>query len=379
VRRDWAEEHLGDHLRRWDRSAGAATRLAVEQRRERLAAWRRERAQGAAPDDRILAWIDRELARLADPEAGRRSTLLPVRVPRVEVRELVRRPATIERLLRLGWLIGLSDPETMPLGELKDALEARGYAADAAGRSPPAALDRLLPPSPEPEAAWLARRAATEVMIDSGLRFLQYQDLVIPDVPAGGVPPSSAVILRSALAELNRLLDPDSGQGRADRLLEKLAAVGAGGRVGAMVTRLAIAPDLGGVTVEVALWVRGVGGRWAPFESRTATVRAQDLRPGAGRPMAEDPQVQGAFRMIEGLGLGAIPPELKEQGLRIGAATQQALESARAELQQDLEAWALPVLEPDRDRDPRGAARAAPQPVPNPARPRRSMLGPPDR
>ena len=91
-----------------------------------------------------------------------------MRLPRNEVRGIERRPAPMERLLRLAWLCELPDPESMPVDELKDALEARGYAVDAAGKTQPAALDRLLPPTPEPEATWLARRAATELAVDSG-------------------------------------------------------------------------------------------------------------------------------------------------------------------------------------------------------------------
>ena len=47
-------------------------------------------------------------------------------------------------MLRLAWLCNLPEPETMPLDELRDALEARGYALDAGGRSQPVALDSLL-------------------------------------------------------------------------------------------------------------------------------------------------------------------------------------------------------------------------------------------
>ena len=38
----------------WDHSTAATTRLALRQRRKRLEAWRRERAPGAGPDDRII-------------------------------------------------------------------------------------------------------------------------------------------------------------------------------------------------------------------------------------------------------------------------------------------------------------------------------------
>src|SRR5215831_10355064 len=47
VRRDWAEKHLGDHLAAWERSSAAAIRRAVEQRRQRLMDWRRDRAERA--------------------------------------------------------------------------------------------------------------------------------------------------------------------------------------------------------------------------------------------------------------------------------------------------------------------------------------------
>ncbi len=152
--------------------------------------------------------------------------------------------------------------------------------------------------------------------------------------------------LTTAVSELKRLLDPDQAQDRPDPLFEKLQAIAARGRTGAVVTRLAIAPDMSGVTVESTMWVRTGGERWVIFGSRTATVRSDDLQAGAGQDLAEDPQVKSAFRMVETLGLGAIPPELKDRSLRIGAATQKALRTARAAFNQDLDALMLPVLEP---------------------------------
>jgi hypothetical protein len=52
------------------------------------------------------------------------------------------------------------------------------------------------------------------------------------------------------------------------------------------------------------------------------------------------------------LGLGAVPAEMKERSLRIGAATERALGMARSAFNQDLDQLALPVLEPDRDARP---------------------------
>ena len=122
---------------------------------------------------------------------------MSVRLPRGEVRGLDRRPAGIGRMLQLGWLCKLPEPETMPVDELKGALEGRGYALDAGGRAQPVALDALLPPAPEPEPVWLARRAASELAVDQDLRFLRFQDTVLPDSGRGGCRPGRAFRRRS--------------------------------------------------------------------------------------------------------------------------------------------------------------------------------------
>jgi hypothetical protein len=347
VRRVWAETNLAQQMRRWDRSNAATTKLANGQRQKRLEIWKRERARHVGSDDRIITWIDRELMRLADPAQTGRSILFSVRLPRNEVLGMERRPAAVERLLRLAWLCDLPDPESIPVNQLKDELEGRGFAIDARGPAQPAAIDRLLPPTPEPEATWLARRAATELLIDSDLRFLRYQDVLIPDAGAGAAQPLGAVGLTTAVSELKRLLDLD--QDRTDPLVEKLKAIAAKGRIGAVVTRLDIQPDLSRVTVECTLWVRTAPERWVPFGSRSATVKPDDLRPDAGQNLAADPQVQGVFKLVEMLGLGAIPADVKDRSLRIGASTEKALGMARDACNQDLELLVLPVLEPARD------------------------------
>jgi hypothetical protein len=360
VRRAWAEKTLMQHVQVWDHSTAAATRLAQGQRRKRLEAWRRERAPGVGPDDRIVPWIDHELARLSAPGKPEPSILLKLRLARNEVRGLDRRPAPVERLLRLGWLCSLPEPESMALDDLKTSLEARGYAVDATARTEPASLDHLLPPAPEPEPRWLARRAATELAIDPDLRFIRFQDTVFPDPGAGQ--PVSALGLSTAISELKRLLDVDPGP-QTDPLLDKLKTVGDRGRIGAAVTRLVIQSDMRSVTVESALWVRE-GQQWFVFGSRNATVRPDDLAQEAGKDLAQDPQIKGAFQVIELLGLGAVPADVKERSLRVGAATERALGMARSAFNQDLDDLALPVLESRLDNP--GGGRKAPDRAPLP-------------
>ena len=344
VRREWAENALKSRAQSWDRSTTAHVRQAVEQRRKRLQAWRLDRASHVEATDRILKWIDGELARTAGG-APPKSVLMSVRLPRSEVRGLDRHPAGIGRMLQLAWLCKLSDAETMSEGELRDALEARGYSLDANGRSEAVALEQLLPPSPEPEQLWVARRAASELAVDPDLRFLRFQDTVLPDAGTGGLPGGAG--LSTAMSELKRLLDPDQGE-QADPLLEKLKTIAGRGRAGAVVTKLQIAPDMSNVTVESTLWVRA-GDRWMPFGSRAATVRPEDLGAEAGKGLETDPQIQGAFKVVESLGLGAIPDELKTRSLRIGAATERAMGMARSAFNDDLQSLALPVLAPVKD------------------------------
>ena len=65
--------------------------------------------------------------------------------------------------------------------------------------------------------------------------------------------------------------------------------------------------------------------RWVPFVSRSVTVRPDEVAAGEGQNLAADPQVKSAFSFVEALGLGTIPPEIKDRTLRMGAATDKAL------------------------------------------------------
>ncbi len=351
VRRGWAEKFQPKHLRDWDRTSAAASREAAAERKRRLEAWRRERVAGGAEgqgagavaEDRILQWIDRELARLAAPGGKASSFLLAARLPRGDVHGLARGPAGVERIASSRLAVRLPEPETTPLDRLKDHLEGRGYSVAAIRNDPPASLESLLPLSPQPEFKWLARRAATEVTVDSGLRFIRFQDTVMPD--AGPGQDLGSVGLSTAVSEIKRLLDVDRGP-KVNPLEEKLNALAGRGRAGAVVTQLEIQPDLSSVGVESTLWARGPGNRWVPVGFRSATVRPEDLARDAGRDLAEDPQVKGAFKVVEMLGLGAVSPEIKDRSLKIGAATEKALGMARTSFNQYLDLLALPVLAP---------------------------------
>ncbi|QEH32774.1 hypothetical protein OJF2_12550 [Aquisphaera giovannonii] len=366
VRREWAEKNLRAWYGRWDRALASGTKAAAKQRLERLRAWRRDRSAKVPADDRILAWIDREVRRLEDPaRAAAPSALMPVTLPKADVRSFSRQTPANTRLLVLGWVCKIPDAETRKVDDLKDLVEARGFAPD--GENVPS-IAGLLPLVPEPEATWLARRAATEVTVDEGLRFVRYHEMVVPDTAAGAGAGQAlgAADLSSALGSLAKLLDLDPGQGRDDPLVAVFRKIGDGGRVGAVVTRLEVPPDLSQANVEITLWVRVAAERWIPFAIKSTSMRPEDVAAGEGDRIADDPQVKRAFSLVESLGLGQVSPQLKDRALRMGAATEKALGTARGEMARALSDLMLPVLDPPGPADDRPADRA---PADRPAAP----------
>ena len=343
VRRAWAAANLPERLAAWEKAEAPANKQAEAFRRARLAAWRRDRPASPAADDRLTPWIDTEIARLAvhsaPGTAPAKSTLIVVPLPRNSIRAVSQRPKQVQRLLRLAWTLDLPAPEAMPLADLTQGLEDRGFAASSEA---PVAVDALVPTPAENDGQWAIRRAATELANLPGGRFLLYGGAVIPE-PAPGVAPPAGAAMEAVTSTLKDFL----GEAKVDPLPAKFADLARQGRGGAVVTTLEMAPDMASVTVTASLWVRPGGERpWARVDTRSATVRPGDLPADAGANLAEDPQVKAAFGVIENLGLGDISPELKRRGLNMGMATQRALGQAREALRIDMTDRTIPLDAP---------------------------------
>ncbi len=268
---------------------------------------------------------------------------MKVTIDRREVRDFVRASPDLERLMMLGWRSGLKGVESMTPAELKAGVQGRGFLPE--GTETPS-IDDLLPLEAESDTHWAIRRAATEVQTERALRFIRYQGLVLPEgVP--GQPPA----LPDALGALKGILG-GVDEAQPDPLLEKARGVAGRGRRGMVVTSLEIAADVSAVRVEATLWTRSGANHWEPSLRQGATLRTDDIKPGAGDDLANDPQVKSIFEMVEGLGLGGIDPALKQRSLAIGSATRQALHDAQGALDRQVQDAALPV----------GEAPAAPLP-----------------
>jgi len=330
ARRKWVAAKLPARSATWERAEGLKLKQARAQRVERLKAWRQERKAGAEGDDRIGAWIDAQLAELKDGTKIPPSRLMQLTIDIREVKSIGH--SGRRRLLLLGWRCGLDGTEEMAPADLKAAVEGRGFLVDG---TEPVTLDDLLPMTAEPEDRWLARRAATEVVYEPGLRFIRYQGLVLPEGEVGAAP--------DALGALGAIKGLLGDQPAEDPMLGKAREVAARGRVGLVETALEMAADFTEVKVVSTLWVRHGRDDWKGVDKRPATVRPDELKPEAGEELAADPQVKAAFGIVEGLGLGAVDPGLKGRSLKVGAASRRALHQAQGALDADLQEWALPV------------------------------------
>jgi len=334
VRRSWVRARVPDRAKRWEQAEAGASRRARSQRRERLVAWRHERRSPAEGGDPLAAWFDGEIRRL-ESDPAEPPPLLYIEIDRGQIRGMTRRPPETARLLRQAWRAGLAEPEETPLEDVKAHLAGRGVALSDVD---PAPIDHLLPLPLETQARWLARRAATEVAQEPGLRYIRYLDLVLPEgANAGGVEVAGA-----AASVVRSLLGEEPG----DPLAPKLAEAASRGRVGLVVTRLDVAEDVSKVTVTATLWVRAGSGGWTPAISRPAAASPEESPPVEARALDTDTQVQAAFRIIEGLGLGSVAPDVKQRSLNAGAATRRALGTAQSALARDLEELALPISDP---------------------------------
>lgn len=344
ARREWLRAHLPDRMKKWEDAERTETVSAGDQRRRRLEAWRRERPSVPAPGDRITPWLDRELSKGSGSDFP--PILMSLQLGRGEATSVQRRADQAARALRSAWLLGLPEPETTPLATLADSIAGRGTLPEG---DDPVSVDRLLPPSVEPEDRWLLRRAATEVLNDEGLRFVRFGNTLLPE-PAPGQPPDPT--LGATLID-GTIRDVLTG-GRADPLPARLSAVADRGRVGMIVTRIAPASDLGSVSAESTLYARGTGG-WDRIVWRSNTLRVGEVPPFVVDAVAADPQVKALIGLVDSIGGGLVPPEMKQRGVVIGTTAGGAAVMARAALTRSLVGLALDLETKESAR--RGSAK----------------------
>jgi hypothetical protein len=334
ARREWVREHLPEWLEKWELAERDSIKSALAQRRNRLVEWKNVRPPAYGPADKISAWLDDQLGRA--PEALAPSTLMIAKLNKADVQSVRRRGATAASALRSAWVLGLKDPESTKFAALEDAIAGRGMTL---GGDQPVSIDRLLPPSAESEAHWLLRRAATEVLYDEGLRFVRFGSTLLPEPMPGQTPDPTA-----GVAIVEGTIKDVLGVGGADPLPNRLMFVASRGRVGAMVTRIEIAPDFSAANAESSFYSRGPGG-WDRSAWRTGSLEVGNVPPLVVSLVASDPQVKAMMALVESLGGGLVSAEMKQRGLLVGATAGGAAVLARTALTRSLVGLALDLDE----------------------------------
>ncbi len=381
ARRDLVRRTLPNWAGAWEAAEQATSAAALQQRRERLVAWRRDRRADSASGDRVTRWLDRELGR--DAGTGSQPTLMAIRVDRNDVSAIERRSDSAAQILRAAWVLGLADPETIAPATLRELVAGRGMnLTDDAS----IAIDRLLPPLLEREDHWLLRRAATEALYDNGLRFIGFGSNILPEpIPGHPIDPSAGIalvegVIRDVLGagSVNSLplgngglaargrslltipipgnaLDLAAGArvaegavrgvlaaGQADPLQSKLEAVAARGRTGMILTRIILAADLATASAESTLFYNN-GSNWDRAVWRSQSLEVGSVPPVVTELVGADPQVKAVMNLIDSIGAGFVTPEMKERGLAVGTTVGGAVVLARTALVRALTELAFDV------------------------------------
>lgn len=338
ARREWVAAQLPDRLVSWEIAESKRREVASGQRRERLANWAAELRRGIEPDGRdvLLTWIDGQLRALNNPSDPPPALIL-IDLDARSVRKVERRPEGARRLLRQAWIAEVvEEPESLAIVDLERIVEGRGFAPTAVD---PAPIDNLVGLLPESDSYWQARRAATEVLHDSRLRFVRYMGLVLPEdrqqLDPNAVGALAKSLLRDALG--------DSTVSPSDPLIEAQRGLERRGSSGMVVTELEIATDLSGVHVVTTLWARTATNHWNPILRRPVQVRAAEVGQDEFAALDTAPEVGRVFEVLRALGLGQLGDEGQRIGIQIGAATRRALGIAQSALQRELDSLTLPI------------------------------------
>lgn len=338
VPRAKAEKEWPELVKRADDLAKPAQKQAKTESLKRLKLWKSERR--STGDDRLAKWLDQAIETLEKGDEPAKSKLVELRLKPNEVKSVTKRDKESRAKLAKAWQVGLEDVEELSLEDLNQALESRGVDPKTISTTASPALLKAAP-TRETDEHWLVRRAATEVKHDKGLRFLRYETILMLE-PNPGEQPN----LQTALGSLGGLGALLSGEVPPDPWPARLREVEAKGNVGAVLTTMKMSPDFAQVSVEIALWVKLAPNRWVISGSRSGVVRT-DARPAnQGADLAADPQVKAVFNLFEGLGLGQLPPEIKQRSLNVGAATQHALGMARESADRDLRDLEIDLTKP---------------------------------
>jgi hypothetical protein len=277
-----------------------------------------------------LQRVEGILVQPADQPPGADFEFLLVEIAVGQIGSLVIQPPARKQIALLAWRERLPDVERRPVTELARALQEQGV--DAAAEAGPIDLSSRLPPRPQSEREWAARRAIVEYQFVRSLDFQGTGDVLLPANAA------EQLDLEQMLPQLQRQLAGELGRLLGEPLVEKPAgptwfetatqAADKAGVLGVRVTRVDQNLAARRVAVETRFLARMPGGRWETVWSHTETADAARARPALEQQIAEDPQVRRARAVFETLGGG--DENQVAIAIRFGAAVMEAQQTAES-------------------------------------------------
>jgi hypothetical protein len=326
VDRAWLRRVSERYYESAERDEAALAREALVQLQERIPAWKAERPN--AP--RLAKLLDDELARIERGLNGPLQTqFMLVDLPRAKIERTALAPPARRQVALLAWHEQLADVEGRTEDSLRRELKERRIDPEAHRVD----LSAELPPRPQTDAQWAARRALVEYVLLRPIDFQGTGDALFQTGEGVDRPQTGALlaaVLQSQLtSQLAELLAETAGA--APPAVAKQAAIDAVRRkveqldgAGFKLSRVSFDGAGAQVTVECQFHARLPGSGWQVIWQSARTVDARAARDEVERRVRQDPAVKKLLEL-----LGAAAGDQLDQALRAGAASLEALEECQ--------------------------------------------------
>lgn len=335
VARPWLQKTYRDLANTTLERNLAQQHVAWTQTRQRLQAL----LEMPPADDDLRRFYERELARIEQRLEQPRTDppeFLWLTYPAADIRQIIAAPRESAALAVIGWSEELPNVETLNVDALRQELTSRKIRLDG----PVPDLSPLLPARPQSPREWSVRLAMLGYDRDpvhlqgTGDLFLRVEQNQPVDLSKLLQP-----LLKGQLQSLlGDLLGEPTNQGRSksaagttnqDWWRPALPLADEAGTSAVRVTRLVLDAEQQQTRVESVLLHRPTDKPWSAVWKGQAQQSARTAHADIEARLAEDPQLKSALKLAQQAGLAS--PELTQQALRMGAATQLALEQVNGD------------------------------------------------
>lgn len=330
VQRSWLTAKHPELAKQIDEDAASKQAASRDELKERIEAWKTERAA----DARLVAVLNRELARLgkaAGPAGVPDSQFVVVTTPADRVRRVFTAPAASRQVAMAAWSERIERVEDTALTPLKAAVEKKNpdWQATQVDLS-----DRLPTGQPQTADEWAARQAIFEFEYRERLDFQGTGNMVVR-VGEGVAKPDLKSLFAQTAADaiqgelgglgldlgLDLAAKPKTESNWQTTAIEQAKSLKV---KGFRVTRVPKITGSGPATVTTSFFARLSDGNYRVIWSNETTTDPTTIQPEALDRLQQDPQVQEIQKIASALSLG----NDATTAIRFGAAVQASLDGS---------------------------------------------------